>query len=276
MAGEGPRGTVVLHHGTPGAAALFTASVAAGAERGLRHVCYSRPGYGLSSRRTGRSVADCAPDVAAIADTLGLDRFYTVGWSGGGPHAMACAALLPERVIAAATIGGVAPAHAPGLDWTAGMGQENLTEFAAARAGSQPLMSYLQREAAQLASAGAEQIHLALGDLVSEVDRAALSGEYAQHLSDSMGRGLAPGVAGWLDDDLAFMSEWGVDLSAMRVPVSVWQGAEDRFVPFSHGEWLAGNVASAQGRLRPEHGHLSLVVGAYGEILDDLLEVGQG
>ncbi len=189
---------------------------------------------------------------------------------------MACAALLPERVIAAATIGGVAPTGAPGLDWTAGMGRENLEEFAAARAGSQTLTSYLERESAPLASASAEQIHLALGDLVAEIDRAALTGEYAQHLADSMGRGLAPGVEGWLDDDLAFMSEWGVDVSAMRVPVSVWQGAEDRFVPFSHGQWLARNVASAQGRLRPEHGHLSLVVGAYGEILDDLLELGEG
>ena len=103
---------------------MYAPLVELGAERGLRHVVYLRPGYGDSERCPGRAVADCAADTAAIADWLGVERFYTAGRSGGGPHALACAALLPDRVIAAATIAGVAPEDAEGLDWLAGMGQE--------------------------------------------------------------------------------------------------------------------------------------------------------
>jgi pimeloyl-ACP methyl ester carboxylesterase len=144
---------VVFHTGTPSAGTLFASMIDAGSERGLRHVVYSRPGYGTSQRAAGRSVGDCALDVAAIADALGIERFFTVGWSGGGPHALACAALLPERVIAAATIASVAPRSAEGLDWLAGMGQENLDEFAAAEAGEEQLLAFLEPARAELVSA---------------------------------------------------------------------------------------------------------------------------
>jgi pimeloyl-ACP methyl ester carboxylesterase len=115
---------LICHHGTPGAALPWEPFVAAAAQRGLRHVEYSRPGYGASDRQAGRAVADCAADVTAILDALGAPRFYTYGWSGGGPHALACAALLGERVIKAASIAGVAPWESEGLDWLAGMGEE--------------------------------------------------------------------------------------------------------------------------------------------------------
>ena len=126
---------LIFHNGTPMAGRMFAPMVEQGAERGVRHIAYSRPGYCGSERDTGRTVADCARDVAAIADELGIERFLTVGWSGGGPHALACAALLPERTMAAATLAGVAPFNAHGLDWLAGMGEENIEEFGAARAG---------------------------------------------------------------------------------------------------------------------------------------------
>jgi pimeloyl-ACP methyl ester carboxylesterase len=107
---------LVFHNGTPGAGVVFAPLAQAGAERGLRHIAYSRPGYGQSDRRPGRTVADCVADVAAIADELGIERFFTVGWSGGGPHALACAALLPERTIAAATLASVAAAAGTGSE----------------------------------------------------------------------------------------------------------------------------------------------------------------
>src|SRR5262249_44218842 len=134
---EGP--AVLFQVGTPAAGILYPPLVELGSERGLRHIAYSRPGYGGSERRRGRTVADCSADVAAVADAFGIERFYTVGWSGGGPHALACAALLGERTIAAATLAGVAPRTAAGLDWTEGMGEENLAEFAATEAGAQAL-----------------------------------------------------------------------------------------------------------------------------------------
>ncbi|HWF36531.1 MAG TPA: alpha/beta hydrolase [Solirubrobacteraceae bacterium] len=265
---------VVFHTGTPSAGVLFDPGVAAGAERGLFHVGYSRPGYGRSDRRPGRTVADCAPDVAAIADELGFERFFTVGWSGGGPHALACAALLPDRTIAAATLGGVAPREAEGLDWLDGMGEENLEEFGALDAGEEELQAYLEENGADLAGASGPELHAALGDLLSAVDQEALTGEFADYLARSVSEGLEHGLWGWLDDDLAFGRDWGFDLGAITRPALIWQGAHDRFVPFAHGEWLAAHVAGARPRLLADHGHLSITLGSYDKVLDDLLAAG--
>jgi pimeloyl-ACP methyl ester carboxylesterase len=261
---------LVLQTGTPGAGIVFGPLVQTGAERGLRHVAYSRPGYGRSDRHEGRTVADCAGDVTAIVEELGIERFYTVGWSGGGPHALACAALLPERTIAAATIGCVAP-RGSDLEWSGGMGVENLEEFAAAEIGGQRLRDYLEEQAAALLGANGPGLQAVLGDLLSDVDRRTLTGEFADYLCASDREGLADGVWGWFDDDVAFVSDWGFELGRIVRPVTVWQGEQDRFVPFTHGRWLAEHISGARCRLRAGHGHLSLAVGSYAEILDDLL-----
>lgn len=268
----GPAGgtPLVLHNGTPTAAMLFAPMVAAAERHGLRVVAYSRPGYGGSSPRPGRTVAAVAADVAALLDALGADRFVTLGWSGGGPHALASAALLPDRCLAVATVAGVAPYGAEGLDWSAGMGAENLAEFAAAAAGPGPLSDYLTGEAAGLAQVKAEEVAAALGDLVSEVDRKALTDEFADYTAAVFRAALSAGIAGWRDDDLAFVQDWGFDLDGITVPVSVWQGAEDRMVPFAHGRWLAGRLAGATAHLLPTEGHLSLMLGAFDDIVAEL------
>lgn len=263
---------VVFHTGTPSAGIMFAPMAQAGAARGLRHVAYSRPGYARSARRAGRSVADCADDVAAIADQLGIGRFYTVGWSGGGPHALACAALLGDRVIAAATLAGVAPRQAEGLDWLAGMGQDNIDEFKAAESGE--LIGFLEHHAAQIANATPEQLHEAFGDLLSDVDVEVLSGEFAEYLHDATKLALSSGIWGWVDDDIAFMRDWGFSLDAIERPVTIWQGGQDRMVPFDHGRWLAEHVGGARPQLLPEEGHLSLTIGSYERVLDDLLGSG--
>lgn len=262
---------LVLHHGTPGAGSAYSQWTADGAQRGLAHLSYSRPGYAASTRHAGRAVADCVADVVAIVDALGVDRFYTAGISGGGPHALACAALLPGRVIAAASIAGVAPNEAPGLDFLAGMGAENIEEFGAAIAGEEALRPFIEEMAVGLAGSTVEKMTSTLGDLLGSADRAALTGEFAQYLLDKIAVALAAGVDGWLDDDFAFVAPWGFDVAAMTTPVAVWQGGDDRFVPLGHGEWLAANVAGATRHIRPEHGHLSLQTAAYGEILDELI-----
>ena len=174
---------LIFHNGTPMAGRVFAPMVAQGAERDVRHIAYSRPGYGGSERDAGRTVADCAWDVAAIADELGIERFFTIGLSGGGPHALASAALLPDRVIAVATMGSVAPRRAEGLDWLAGMGEENLEEFAAADAGHEALWAFLEQARVSLGQATAADLHAAFGDLLSEVDQAAVSGEFAEFLA---------------------------------------------------------------------------------------------
>ncbi len=267
---------LLVHPGTPGAALLYPPMVAAGAERGLRHAVYSRPGYGESDRVEGRTVADCGPDAASIADALGAERFYTLGGSGGGPHALACAALLADRLIAAVTVAGVAPRCAGGLEWSAGMAEENLEEFAAAERGGAVLEEFLERIASHLRTVDGPEVHKALGDLLSEPDREALTGDYADHMAASFHRAVASGIWGWFDDDLAFMRHWGFELESISVPVAIWQGAKDRFVPFAHGEWLAAHVPGARAHLLEAHGHLSIAVGAYGEVLDDMLALGRG
>jgi pimeloyl-ACP methyl ester carboxylesterase len=271
VAGPDDARVVVFHTGTPGAATLFAPLVEAGAARGLRHVAYARPGYAGSDRHQGRTVADCAADVTAIADELGVGEFFTIGASGGGPHALACAALLGERVLAAATIGGVAPFDAHGLDWTAGMGQENIDEVAAAQAGPEALRAYLERMREELVGATPADLHAALDSLLSDVDRGALSGAFAEHAVQNTSRALANGVWGWFDDDIAHFGDWGFDLDAIARPVTIWQGRQDLFVPFAHGEWLVANVPGAQAQLLDDHGHLSISLAKYGDVLDDLV-----
>jgi pimeloyl-ACP methyl ester carboxylesterase len=262
---------VLVHHGTPGARLDFPFFIDTVLERGLRYVSYSRPGYGGSTRQAGRSVADCAEQAAAVLDHLGAERFYSFGWSGGGPHALACAAELGDRVIAAATLAGVAPYGADGLDWMNGMGPENIAEFGAALAGPDTLKSSLAEQLPALRNVTGAQIVEALGGLVSEVDQQALTGELGDVLATNFREGLREGLWGWLDDDLAFTRDWGFQLTSISAPVDVWQGAQDRMVPFAHGRWLTQHIPTARARLEPEEGHISLALRYFERIIDTLV-----
>jgi pimeloyl-ACP methyl ester carboxylesterase len=190
---------------------------------------------------------------------------------GGGPHVLATAALLPERVISAATVAGAAPHDADGLDWGEGMGDENIEEMGLAGQGADVLAPWLERQADELRETTPEDLHRILGDLVSDVDRATLTGAYAEHSCASLRGSLSNGIWGWLDDDLALVRSWGFDLDSIHVPVTIWHGAQDRFVPISHGRWLADHLPGARGRLLEHEGHLSLGVGHHGDVLDDLI-----
>jgi pimeloyl-ACP methyl ester carboxylesterase len=269
---EGPDSGPVLifHDGTPTAAVPFPPLSAPATARGLRTVTFSRPGYAASTPQPGRSVASVVADTAAILDALDEERFVTIGWSGGGPHALACAALLPNRCSAAATLASVAPYGVAGLDWLAGMGPENIEEFGAAIDGEDRLNPYLEREAAALREVTGSDVAAALGGLVSEVDKRALTGDYAEIMAHTFRRAVSTGIAGWRDDDLAFTRPWGFDLNTIQVPVAIWQGDEDRMVPFAHGKWLAANIPGARARFLPGDGHLSLV-GHLERVLDELL-----
>jgi pimeloyl-ACP methyl ester carboxylesterase len=232
-------------------------------------VSYSRPGYAGSTVQPNRTVADAATDAVAVLEHLGLDRFVTLGWSGGGPHALACAALLSDRCAAAATLGGVAPYDAEGLDWLDGMAPENHAEFGAAVESVGSLTTYLEEQARELANVTGEEVTAAFGELVSEVDRAALTGELADSVAATMRGAVSAGIAGWRDDDVAFVKDWGFDPSAITTPVSIWQGRQDRMVPFTHGQWLADHIRGARLYLEPDQGHLSLFAQSH-RIIDDL------
>jgi pimeloyl-ACP methyl ester carboxylesterase len=275
LAGPADGLPLVFHTGTPSGLVGYEPMLDAAADRGLRSVMYSRPGYGDSTPQPGRSVADAAGDVAAVLDEIGAGQFVTAGWSGGGPHALACAALLADRCRAAAVIAGVAPHDAAGLDWLAGMAPENVTEFGAAAAGESQLTPLLEQWAKELSNVTGESVAAGLGELVSDVDKAATAGGFGDYLAAAFRAAVASGVAGWRDDDLAFIGDWGFPVAEPGVTwprVTIWQGDQDRMVPFAHGEWLAEHVPGASSHLIQGEGHLSLPVNRFGAILDDLLQ----
>ena len=261
---DGP--AVVVHNGTPMSRLLFEPHVADAEARGLRLVGYDRPGYGGSTPQPGRSVGDAADDVATIADALGVERFATWGISGGGPHALACAALLPDRVVAAASLASVAPYEADDLDWVDGMGEANVEEFGLTLEGREKLEPFLREAHDEMIEGGVQGMETALRTLLSPVDAAAFSGETAEYMFEAFRVGNETQLDGWLDDDFAFAKPWGFDVGQIRVPVLLWQGAEDRFVPFAHGEWLARRIPTVDPRLSPDDGHITLLVRRLGEV----------
>lgn len=258
----GPRSSRALYvvDGTPSGGVLNPMFVEAATALDLACVTHARPGYGDSTRQPGRAVADVAADVAAVAAAFELDTLHVVGWSGGGPHALACAALLPGLVRSAATLAGVAPWQAEGLDWLDGMAAENVAEFGAALEGEGALFAALDARRDALANVTAADVAAALGGLVAGVDLPALEGRLGEWLALTFREAVRTGVWGWVDDDLAFTRDWGFDLAGIRVPVSVWQGDQDLMVPLAHGAWLAGAIPGARSRLIEGEGHLSLAL----------------
>jgi pimeloyl-ACP methyl ester carboxylesterase len=253
---DGP--LIVVHHGTPVSGMLGRLPVTDATERGARIVGLTRPGYGASTRRPGRTVGDVADDVRTLLDALGAERCVSWGVSGGGPHALACAALLGDRVAAVASLAAIAPYGDPGLDWFGGMGEDNVTEFGAALEGEDAVRAFIEAELPELEALEAEQLADGLDSLVSDVDRAALTGEHAEELLAAMKHGLSPGGDGWVDDDLAFAKDWGFAPSDIAVPVMLWQGDHDLMVPPAHGAWLAERIPGVEAHLSPDDGHITL------------------
>jgi len=250
--------TVLWHHGTPNTGEPPEPLLAASSRLGVRWVGFDRPGYGGSTPHPGRTVGSVADDAAAVADALDVERFAVMGHSGGGPHVLACAALLPRRVIAAVSISGLAPFDAVELDWFAGINASGTAELRAATRGR----AALERT-------------LADGDYDPEMftpaDHAALENDQAW-LMTVVRRGGANGPGPMVDDDLAAVSPWGFDPSEISAPVLILHGEQDRVVPVDHGRWLAGTCPSSQLRTGPDDGHISILNSAH-TALDWLIEV---
>jgi pimeloyl-ACP methyl ester carboxylesterase len=272
-AGQADGLPLVVHEGTPIGLVLNTRLANAAAERGLRIVQAARPGYEGSTPRPGRTVADVVPDVIAVLDVLGADEFVSIGFSGGGPHTLACAALAPGRCLGTASVAGVAPYTADGLDFLAGMGPENVEEFSLAARGADALTPFLDKEAQALRGITGEQIASSLGGLISEADAAVLTGDFAADLAKALSGAVRNGIAGWRDDDLAFAADWGFSLDALSGRAAIWQGDQDNMVPFAHGRWLAAHIPGARVHLEPGAGHVTMTVTSVDRILDDLLSL---
>lgn len=252
--GPGPRRALVWHHGSPQTGAPLPPVVAAAAERGIRVFSYGRPSYSGSSPAPGRDVASAAADTIAVADAFGIDRFAAMGASGGGPHALAAAALTSSRVEAVVILAGIAP-FTDAFDWFDGMaapaGIRSAFEGRVARAAFEQTASF---DPSQFVAA----------------DHAALEGAWAS-LGGDVGRSAAFGPDGLIDDDVAFASPWGFALDDIAVPVLVVQGELDRVVPPAHARWQAARLSDAELWLREGDGHVS-VLDAVPAAMDWILE----
>lgn len=249
---------VLVLRGSPHSRLLYDRWVRDAQSRGIRLLGYERPGYGKSTRQPGRTVASAANDVTAIAGALGLKRLLIWGVSGGGPHALACAGLLPHLVAAAAVLGSIAPYPAEGLDYFAGMGEDNVADFKAAIKGGEAHKQAVEASASKLLSAELDTLMQALQSLLSPVDAAVLSTDFANFVLRSVREGIGQSRDGMIDDDIAHIAPWGFELSDIRIPVLLVHGEQDQFVPVSHSKWLACKIRNVETRFLPEDGHLTL------------------
>jgi pimeloyl-ACP methyl ester carboxylesterase len=245
-------------HGTPGSRLGRHHDPTVYERANVRLVTYDRPGYGVSDRQPGRRIVDAVADVAAIADVLELDRFAVMGGSGGAPHALACGALLGDRVDAVAAVVCPAPWDAEGIDPMAGQSPGNFEEFGAALQGRQALEELLAGQASAIA-ADPWAIVTGRDDALPEEDIASLQDEQRfQVFAEALREAVAQGPAGWADDDLAFVQPWGFDLGAIAVPVTLWQGEHDSLIPADHGRYLVAGIPGARIHWI-ETGHLAMV-----------------
>jgi pimeloyl-ACP methyl ester carboxylesterase len=242
-------------HGTPGSRFVRHSDPTLYERHGVRWITYDRPGYGLSDSHLGRSVADAPADIAAIADALGLDRFAVVGGSGGAPHALACGALLGDRMIRVGAVVTPAPPDAENFDFYDGLADVNVKEFNAAREGREAIEALLEPWVDQIRTDVDALIEELLTDLPEIDRRRAAQPEQREIMRESWTEAVRQGSRGWADDDLAFAKPWGFDLEDVTVKTRVWQGELDVLTPRPHGEYVASRLPNGQFELLEGGGH---------------------
>jgi pimeloyl-ACP methyl ester carboxylesterase len=257
---------VFLLHGTPGSRLGPRPRGVLLNRLGIRLIAFDRPGYGSSDRLAGRQVADVASDVASIADAYTLERFAVVGRSGGGPHALACAALMPDRTTKAAVLVGLAPHRAEGLDWFDGMALSNVMEFTAAAAGLEHISARLKVAADSIRADPASLITTLQRELPEPDRRVVADRGIRSMLVNNYAEALRRSAYGWIDDAVAFCSPWGFEPEAVGVPVLLWHGESDVFSPASHARWLASRIPGATVIVQAGAAHFGAL-----DVLPDIL-----
>ncbi|MEU2284821.1 alpha/beta hydrolase [Streptomyces sp. NPDC013178] len=256
--GGDPGGSpVFLLHGTPGSRLGPAPRPMLLYHQRVRLITYDRPGYGPSDRLPGRQVAHVSADVAAIADALGIERFAVVGRSGGGPHALACAALLPDRVTRAAVLVSLAPRDADGLDWFAGMAASNVNEYTKALNGPDQLADSLRKRSVDIRADPYKLLAQLRWELTESDLRVVADAGIRAMLVRNYREALSVSADGWVDDALSFCSPWGFSLADISVPVLLWHGEQDGFSPASHTRWLAERIPGGRAVLHPREAHFA-------------------
>jgi len=257
--GDAAGAPVFSLHGTPGCRLNRPLEEDKVRDARVRLITYDRAGYGASDRQPGRRVVDCVEDIAAIADAVGIDRFAVVGASGGGPHALAAAARLADRVTRVHCVVGIAPYPAEGLDWLGDMDPANVTEFGWALQGEERLTAELTREGAEMqARVAVDPATILDGFDLPPADLATLADPRVQTvIREATAEMFANGILGWVDDDLAFLKPWGFDVAEIAVPLEVRSGADDVLAPAAHSEWLVAHIPGAVRNVEAGKGHLA-------------------
>jgi len=258
---------VFLLHGTPGSRLGPRPRSLLLHRLGIRLISFDRPGYGGSDRLPGRRVADAAADVAAIADALGLDHFAVVGRSGGGPHALACAALLPERVSRVASLVSLAPREADGLDWFGGMADSNVDAYAGPNGRLDRVIARLTETADNVRDDPASLIAALMGEMTDGDRRVVADAGIRRELLRAYAEALRESPYGWIDDVSAFRTEWGFDPAMVSVPVLLWHGERDIFSPVSHSRWLGSRIPDAMVVVKSDAAHFDAL-----SVLPDVLQ----
>ena len=260
---------ILFHHGTPGECTGWQKWFSELA--GIKAVAASRPGYGLSDRRKARTVASDIEDQSQLLEFLGINKFVSIGWSGGGPHAINMTR--HPNCVGAITLAGVGEWGNKDLNFLEGMGPENHEEFGAALNGEADIENWMQKNYPGFANVQGSDLIESFGGLIGDADKRALTPEVAEVDAKSFRRALIKGYFGWLDDDLAFVQSFGFDLSQVTKPVLVWQGDDDFMVPRAHSEWLAKHIPTAKLNFVPGHGHISLGESYRSEIIEQALNL---
>lgn len=263
---------IVAHHGTPSEAGTWKMWDKTASELGIRLISITRPGYAESDALPRRKVSDVVTDVEQVLKYLGIKFFQTVGWSGGGPHALACAAILKDRCRAVATVGGVAPYGMEDLDFLEGMGIENINEMNAALRGEVALKEWMKTEGPACQTMASDSLFQSFGSLLPPVDKKFLTDALTDGLAETIRLSLKKGFQGWIDDDLAFVNPWGFNLENITIPTMIWQGHLDKMVPLSHGQWLSKHIKNSTPCIYPDEGHVSILIGRQRDILEGLLK----
>ena len=245
---------ILFHHGTPGECTSWQTWFSEITD--VKGVAASRPGYGLSDRRKDRTIASDMDNQSELLEFLGIKKFVSIGWSGGGPHAINMTR--HPNCVGAITLAGVGEWGNSDLDFLAGMGPENHEEFGAALSGAQEIENWMQKNYETFKNVKGSDLIDSFGGLIGDADKRALTAEVAEVDAASYRRALSMGYYGWMDDDLAFVQSFGFKLSQIDKPVLVWQGDDDFMVPKAHSEWLAKHIPTAKLNFVPGHGHISL------------------
>jgi pimeloyl-ACP methyl ester carboxylesterase len=259
---------ILFLHGTPSDGTLWQPWL--DEIKSVKAISTSRAGYGLSDRHKGRTVADDLADQAAVLDALGIKKFVVIGWSGGGPHSLNMTR--DSRCAAAFTLAGVGEWNREDLDFLAGMGPENHEEFGEALKGEAAITSWMNKNAVAMKNVTGPDLISAFGGLIGDADKRALTPELAESEAKMFRRALSVSYDGWIDDDLAFVRDFGFEIEKIDKPVVIWQGDDDSMVPQAHSQWLAKHIPNSDLRFVPGHGHISLTQEFRPQIVKEALD----